>query len=50
MVEIDLTNIRIRCSNCGFVKDLDLFEIPVEIECCDDPDLILDDEIELVVS
>ena len=49
MVQVDLSNIRIRCQTCGFVKDLDLFEMPSEIECCNDPNLILDDEIELII-
>ena len=50
MVQVDLSNIRIRCRACGYVKDLDMFEIPLDVECCDDPDIILDDEIEITID
>jgi formate dehydrogenase maturation protein FdhE len=50
MVQIDLTNVRIKCNNCGHVQDLDLFEIPAEVECCNDPEIILEDDIELIVN
>lgn len=49
MVEIDLSDIRIKCVTCGAIHDVDLYDMPITIECCESPNLILDDEIELIV-
>ena len=49
MVEVDLSEIRIRCITCGAIHEVDLYDMPIKIECCEHPELTLEDEIELIV-
>jgi len=50
MVQVDIHDFTITCANCGHQETLDHFTLPTEIKCCKEPQLSIDDEVELDIT